>query len=293
MPVPRVESIEAGQCRRRQAARLRGHKETIGERRLARDREALLPLPPAPYDAGDKRPGRVRSLSLVRYRSNDYSVPVAYGYREVLIRGYVDQMVIGCGAEVIARHLRSYEREDLIFDPLHHLPLTERKIGALDQAAPLAGWDLPEACATLRRLLEARMGWLRRRQAPGAVPDRTATATARPRCLSPSSESPGRDDAGQELHEPAARSRHMSDAPQVLLDHHLKTLKLPTFLREYGKLARQCATWGVDHMRYLLRLAGLELIDRERRMVERQIKAARFPVVKSPTWRRVWRLRDP
>ena len=98
------------------------------------------------------------SLSLVRYRDNDYSVPVAYGYREVVIRGYVDQVVIGCGAEVIARHRRSYERADLIFDPLHYLPLIERKIGALDQAAPLAGWDLPEAFATLRRLMEARMG---------------------------------------------------------------------------------------------------------------------------------------
>ena len=163
VPVPRVESIEAlnddlaGQCRRRQAARLRGHGETIGER-LARDREALLPLPPAPYDACDKRPGRVRSLSLVRYRDNDYSVPVAYGYREVVIRGYVDQVVIGCGAEEIARHRRSYEREDLVFDPLHYLTLIERKIGALDQAAPLVGWDLPEAFATLRRLMEARMG---------------------------------------------------------------------------------------------------------------------------------------
>ena len=163
VPVPRVESIEAlnddlaGQCRWRQAARLRGHGETIGER-LARDCEALLALPPAPYDACDKRPGRVSSLSLVRYRDNDYSVPVAYGYREVVIRGYVDQVVIGCGAEVIARHRRSYEREDLIFDPLHYLPLIEQKIGALDQAAPLAGWDLPEVFATLRRLMEARMG---------------------------------------------------------------------------------------------------------------------------------------
>ena len=67
------------------------------------------------------------SLSLVRYRDNDYSVPVAYGYREVVIRGYVDQVVIGCGAEVIARHRRSCEREDLIFDPLHYLPPIERK----------------------------------------------------------------------------------------------------------------------------------------------------------------------
>ena len=64
----------------------------------------------------------------------------------------------------------------------------------------------------------------------------------------------------------------MSDTPQLLLAQHLKALKLPTFLREYDKLARQCAAEGVDHPRYLLRLAELELIDRERRMVERRIK---------------------
>ncbi len=59
---------------------------------------------------------------------------------------------------MIACHPRSYEREDFVFDPLHYLELLEYKIGALDQAAPLVGWDLPEEFATLRRLLEARMG---------------------------------------------------------------------------------------------------------------------------------------
>jgi DNA replication protein DnaC len=73
----------------------------------------------------------------------------------------------------------------------------------------------------------------------------------------------------------------MSDTPQVLLTHHLKALRLPTFLREYDKLARQCAQEGSDHVRYLLRLSELELIDRERRMVERRIRSARFPAVKS------------
>ena len=73
----------------------------------------------------------------------------------------------------------------------------------------------------------------------------------------------------------------MSEASQVLLHHHLKALKLPTFLREYEKVARQCASEGVDHVRYLTRLVELELIDRERRLVERRIRAARFPAVKS------------
>ncbi len=125
---------------------------------LARDRAALLPLPPVPYDACDQRPTRVTSLSLVRYRRNDYSVPTAYGHRAVVVKGYVDEVVIVCGSDEIARHRRSYEREALIFEPRHYLALLERKTGAFDQAAPLAGWQLPDEFLRLRRLLEARLG---------------------------------------------------------------------------------------------------------------------------------------
>lgn len=73
----------------------------------------------------------------------------------------------------------------------------------------------------------------------------------------------------------------MNDVPQILLAHHLKSLRLPTFLREYDKLARLCAAEGVDHLGYLSRLAELELIDREGRMVERRIKLAKFSAIKS------------
>lgn len=163
VPVPAFDCFEtfnadlAQRCRERLAERLRGHSETIGER-LECDLAALRkPLPP-PYDACEKVPTTVSSLSLVRYRGNDYSVPAEFGHRDVLVRGYVHEVVIACGTEVIARHPRSYEREDFVFDPLHYLALIEQKINALDQAAPLANWQLPEEFATLRRLLEARMG---------------------------------------------------------------------------------------------------------------------------------------
>jgi DNA replication protein DnaC len=73
----------------------------------------------------------------------------------------------------------------------------------------------------------------------------------------------------------------MSDTPQVLLQHHLKQLRLPTFTNEYARLATQCAAEGKDHVHYLLRLCELELIERERRMIERRIKAAKFPATKS------------
>ena len=75
-----------------------------------------------------------------------------------LVRGYVDAVVISCGTEVIASHPRSYECDDFVYDPIHYLPLLERKPGALDQAAPLQGWELPDEFGTLRRLLESRMG---------------------------------------------------------------------------------------------------------------------------------------
>jgi hypothetical protein len=126
-------------------------------RALPKDAEALLPLPPAPYKACEKRTTRVTSLSLVRYRSNDYSVPTAYGHRDVLIQGCVHKVVSCSGSEVIAQHVRSYEREDMLFDPLHYLALLEHKPNALDQAAPLADWQLPEEFAQLRRLLEVRL----------------------------------------------------------------------------------------------------------------------------------------
>jgi hypothetical protein len=97
-------------------------------------------------------------LSLVRYRTNDYSVPTEYGHRQVHVKGFVHQVVIACGSDVIAVHARSYEHEAVVFDPLHYLALLEQKTRALDQAAPLVGWQLPDCFLTLRRLLEARLG---------------------------------------------------------------------------------------------------------------------------------------
>ena len=163
VPIPRAENFDElnahleSECLERMDARLRGHTESIGER-MERDLGALLALPAAPYDASDKHATRVSSQSLVRYRTNDYSVPVAFGHRDVLVRGYVDEVVISCGTDVIARHRRSYEHDDFVFNPLHYLALLEQKTGALDQAAPLAGWDLPEEYGRLRRLQESRMG---------------------------------------------------------------------------------------------------------------------------------------
>ena len=256
------------------------------------------------------------SLSLVRYHTNDYSVPTEYGHRQVLIKGYVDKVVICAGSEEIARHRRSYGREELIFHPLHYLALLERKTGALEQAAPLKGWQLPEEFARLRRLLQTRMGKAGSREyiqvlrlledfrleevraavgdamrlgaisfdavkASVAVSHRTAAAAAGARKLSPSADGSSLNHRSVRLSGAAGRRSAVMAKPQVLLQEHLKALRLPTFLREYDKVARQCAQEGVDHPRYLLRLSELELLDREQGATGRRIKAAKFSVLKS------------
>ena len=86
------------------------------------------------------------------------SVPTSYGHRDVLVRGYVHDVVISCGAEVIATHPRSYEREDFVFEPLHYLALIKQKIIAPRPGCADGGWQLPEEFMTLRRLLGSLVG---------------------------------------------------------------------------------------------------------------------------------------
>lgn len=162
-PVPIAESYAAlnarleADCRSHQATRSGRNTETIAER-LRADLAVFRALPAASFEPCEVRTARVSSTALVRYRGNDYSVPTSYGFREVVVKGFVDVVVILAGSTEIARHRRSYEKAALVFDPLHYLALIEQKPGALDQAAPLQHWDLPEPFAHLRRLMEARMG---------------------------------------------------------------------------------------------------------------------------------------
>ena len=163
VPLPRVRSIDElnvrllNACEKRKVAVLRGKQESIAKR-FEHDRQVLLPLPTDLFDPCEKVSTCASSLSLVRYRSNDYSVPTAYGHLDVQVRGYIDSVVIACGSEIIARHARCYGKAEFVYNPLHYLALLERKPNALDQAAPLLLWDLPEEFEHLRRLLEARMG---------------------------------------------------------------------------------------------------------------------------------------
>ena len=162
-PVPIADSFETlnakleADCLAELDRKVSGCSETIGAR-LEADLAAFRALPSGAFEPCEKRTARISSTALVRYRMNDYSVPTAYGYRDVMVKGFVDQIVIICNGQEIARHKRSYERGSFVCDPLHYLALIEHKPNALDQARPLQNWDLPDQFDHLRRLLEARMG---------------------------------------------------------------------------------------------------------------------------------------
>lgn len=163
VPIPVVANFEElnamleARCRARQLERAGRHAEMIGERLVA-DTAALRPLPAVPLEPCEKRSGRVSSMALVRYRTNDYSVPTAYGFQDVVVKAFVEEVVILCGGIEIARHPRCYGEGVFVSNPLHYLALLETKPNALDQAAALQGWALPEVFQHLRHLLEARMG---------------------------------------------------------------------------------------------------------------------------------------
>jgi hypothetical protein len=120
--------------------------KTIGERLVA-DAAALRELPAEPFEACHKQATKVSSQALVRYRTNDCSVPTAYGFRDVLLKGFVDEAVIFCEGALIARHARSYSKDDFVFDPRHYLALSAT-IGQRIRAASSPASTSRACCST-------------------------------------------------------------------------------------------------------------------------------------------------
>jgi len=121
---------------------------------LEEESENFLPLPGSAFDACRKQSTRVNSLSLVRFHSNDYSLPVRYGHHQVTVKGYWDRVEIYRGPDLLACHKRLWRKGETAYDARHYLPLLERKPGALDHGLPLLQLALPECFDLLRRRLE-------------------------------------------------------------------------------------------------------------------------------------------
>ena len=158
VPVPQISGLDelnqklAGMCRDDLRRHVRGNSGTKSEL-LDEERKTFISLPPSPFDACRKKPTRANSLSLIRFDDNDYSVPVFYAHHEILIKGYVDRVVLCHGPKIVAEHRRSWGREGVFFDYLHYLPLLEQKPGSLDYARPMEDITLPDCFVMLRRIL--------------------------------------------------------------------------------------------------------------------------------------------
>jgi transposase len=159
VPVPKVGSLMElnetleGRCRADLERTLRG-KDGTKALLLEEERAAFLPFPAQECEARRITQAHANSLSLVRFDTNSYSVPVKYAHRTITVVATVDDVKLVFEDQLIARHRRHWGRERFFFDPIHYLALLERKPGAFDYARPLADWQLPECLNVLRRRME-------------------------------------------------------------------------------------------------------------------------------------------
>ena len=159
VPIPEVESLEAlnaqliEHCRRDLQRQLRG-KPAPKESLLAEEQDALLAIPSQAFEARRVETPKANSLSLVRFDSNDYSVPTAYAHHQVTVVGGIEEVRIAVGNQLVARHKRHWGKEHIEFNPIHYLALLERKPGAFDYARPLEEWKLPVCFTVLHRRQE-------------------------------------------------------------------------------------------------------------------------------------------
>jgi DNA replication protein DnaC len=266
------------------------------------------------FVAARREPRCVDALSLVRCDANPYSVPTECAPHGVTVVASVDTVRIVCGDRAVATHRRCWSRVPVFYEPVHSRAVRERKPGALDFAAPLAGWELPVCCGVLRRRREAAYGGpgtrpfirvLRRREwaDPGALTRAVEQALerggadadavrlileprrarpvgrfcrdGRPHLQSVTVPMPDRS-ANASLAAGGVMKTHATTST-VLLKHHLKALKRPTMTAACEKVAARCGKENVDHLGFLLQRCARELLERERRAAARRLKAARFP----------------
>lgn len=159
VPVPEIDDLEAFNaqldeyCRLDLDRKLRERASCKAEL-LEKERPVFIPLPEEAFDACRKVFAEASSRSLVRFRTNDYSIPTRYAYQRVLVKGYVDRVEIYKHRQLIAWHRRCWDTEQMILEPIHYLALLEHKPGALDHGRPFVNWQLPGCFAVLRARLE-------------------------------------------------------------------------------------------------------------------------------------------
>jgi len=160
VPVPQVKDYDElnrllRDCCRSDLDRiLRGKRSLSKKQLLAEDHIAAIALPDDTFDYRKSTSTFASSESLVRYDTNDYSVPVSSAHHQTTLKASVRFIEIYQQDRLIARHRRCWDRECQIFEPMHYLELLERKPGSLEHARPLEDWQLPVCFDTYRKCLE-------------------------------------------------------------------------------------------------------------------------------------------
>lgn len=174
VPVPKVESLDElnqhlqSRCTDDLDRQLAGKSQSKREL-LAEERDVMLDLPRQAFDARRVTQAAANSLSLVRFDTNSYSVPVKYAHREITVVATVDQVRLIHQDKLVATHRRGWKRGKFFFDPVHYLALLEKKPGGFDFARPLQEWKLPECFLALRRRLESEPQGLGTREYIGVL----------------------------------------------------------------------------------------------------------------------------
>jgi len=145
VPIPKVASYDAlndhllAACLADDRRRVAGQEQTIGAA-WEQEKSVLRPLPAQDFSCCITKPVSLKPYSQVEFESNRYSVPANRVQRKLVLKAYPFQIEILHGAEVLARHERSYAHKQEIFDPLHYLPLLEQRPGAFEHAKPIRRW---------------------------------------------------------------------------------------------------------------------------------------------------------
>jgi transposase len=170
VPVPRVDSLEvlnvrlADDCQKDLQRQLRGKAAPKSELLDEERQQFFRPIPVQTFESHRIVLTDANSLSLVRFDRNDYSVPTKYAHRPLTVVATVDEVRIVFENRLVARHQRSWKKQQSLFNPVHYLALLERKPGGFDHARPLEDWELPVCFGILRRRLEAELDGLGTRE---------------------------------------------------------------------------------------------------------------------------------
>lgn len=161
VPIPCVARMAdlnaylAGCCERYLRHQIRDRSGLVGEN-FAIEKPLLIPLPTRRYDTGKEQRVNVNDQSRFRYRDVWYSVPVSYHGREVVAWGYAEEILVRCDGRQIARHARGFTNGEMVLDPLHYLPVLQRKPNLLDHAEAFHNWTLPLVYERFRAELARR-----------------------------------------------------------------------------------------------------------------------------------------